>query len=335
MSSGPTARGRYRPREATGFAPALRHLTGTGPIRPVPSPPVQRYGFLLRRKWVILTVLVVIGTFAMVWAGFWQLRRLHGRQAMNNEIRARTEAVVSPASQWLPAGESLDDAKRDAEWRVVQATGTYDPAGQVLIRNRSFDGSRRATTSSRPCGWLTARRCSSTAGGSRSAPRSASRRTSPRRRRAPSPSKVACGAPRSEGRSARPTRATVSSPSSPASTSPVFDSSSTYPRAPAYVELTAQEPAPSQPLPRLIPLPELDDGPHFAYAVQWFIFSTLAVVGWVLVVRRQLKQDERDTRPEGSCTPEPGTRTSGIRSFRWPGPRHGRRRPPRWPSPGR
>ena len=71
-----------------GSRPALRHLTGTGPTRPVPSPPVQRYGFLLRRKWVILTVLVVIGTFAMVWAGFWQLRRLHGRQAVNHEIRS-------------------------------------------------------------------------------------------------------------------------------------------------------------------------------------------------------------------------------------------------------
>ena len=37
---------------------------------------------------------------------------------------------------------------------------------------------------------------------------------------------------------------------------------------------------------RLEPVP-LDDGPHFSYAVQWFGFATVALVGGVVMVRRK------------------------------------------------
>jgi cytochrome oxidase assembly protein ShyY1 len=36
-----------------------------------------------------------------------------------------------------------------------------------------------------------------------------------------------------------------------------------------------------------IPLPELSDGPHLSYAVQWFLFATIAVVGYVVLLRRE------------------------------------------------
>ena len=38
-----------------------------------------------------------------------------------------------------------------------------------------------------------------------------------------------------------------------------------------------------------LPLPSLDEGPHFSYAIQWFLFCGLAVIGWVLVVRKTAK----------------------------------------------
>lgn len=39
----------------------------------------------------------------------------------------------------------------------------------------------------------------------------------------------------------------------------------------------------------LVPLdaPTLDDGPHLSYAVQWFIFGTIALVGGVLLFQRE------------------------------------------------
>ena len=44
------------------------------------------------------------------------------------------------------------------------------------------------------------------------------------------------------------------------------------------------QPEPDSILP--VPPPELSEGPHLGYAVQWFIFSAIAVVGYPLVLRR-------------------------------------------------
>jgi cytochrome oxidase assembly protein ShyY1 len=35
-----------------------------------------------------------------------------------------------------------------------------------------------------------------------------------------------------------------------------------------------------------VPPPELSEGPHLGYAAQWFIFSTIALVGYPIVLRR-------------------------------------------------
>lgn len=39
--------------------------------------------------------------------------------------------------------------------------------------------------------------------------------------------------------------------------------------------------------PRPLPAPELDNGPHLGYAVQWFAFATIALVGWFTLVLRR------------------------------------------------
>lgn len=38
---------------------------------------------------------------------------------------------------------------------------------------------------------------------------------------------------------------------------------------------------------RVPPLPALDDGPHLSYALQWFSFAAIALVGGVLLTRRE------------------------------------------------
>ena len=35
-----------------------------------------------------------------------------------------------------------------------------------------------------------------------------------------------------------------------------------------------------------MPPPDLSEGPHLAYSVQWFIFSAIAVIGYPLVLLR-------------------------------------------------
>jgi cytochrome oxidase assembly protein ShyY1 len=60
------------------------------------------------------------------------------------------------------------------------------------------------------------------------------------------------------------------------------------PVVPMYIELAASEPAEAGPFPVPVDAPELTEGPHLSYAVQWFIFATCVGVGWVFAVRRSI-----------------------------------------------
>jgi surfeit locus 1 family protein len=64
---------------------------------------------------------------------------------------------------------------------------------------------------------------------------------------------------------------------------------SPYPLARYVVQLLPAQRAPQYPQ-RLAP-PELDEGPHLGYAVQWFSFATIGVIGWLLAVLKRKKGD--------------------------------------------
>jgi cytochrome oxidase assembly protein ShyY1 len=63
-----------------------------------------------------------------------------------------------------------------------------------------------------------------------------------------------------------------------------------------YIDAFASDPRDS---PALDPVaqPDLGEGPHLAYAVQWFIFSVCAAVGWVLAVRHSAAKRRRREPP--------------------------------------
>jgi surfeit locus 1 family protein len=52
-----------------------------------------------------------------------------------------------------------------------------------------------------------------------------------------------------------------------------------YPIAPFFVVALPESETPSQTTPVRLPLPALDEGPHKSYAIQWFSFATIAIVG--------------------------------------------------------
>jgi surfeit locus 1 family protein len=53
---------------------------------------------------------------------------------------------------------------------------------------------------------------------------------------------------------------------------------------PFVIELETPDPAAG--LPRRWPLPALDNGPHLSYAIQWFSFALIALVGTAVLIRR-------------------------------------------------
>ena len=59
-----------------------------------------------------------------------------------------------------------------------------------------------------------------------------------------------------------------------------------YEVAPLPLRLTDQSPPQPGDLPRPEPPPELSEGPHLSYAIQWFSFAAIALVGAVILHRR-------------------------------------------------
>jgi hypothetical protein len=47
-----------------------------------------------------------------------------------------------------------------------------------------------------------------------------------------------------------------------------------------FVDLSSESPAPAQAL-EPVELPELDNGPHFFYGLQWWFFGVLAIFGFL------------------------------------------------------
>jgi surfeit locus 1 family protein len=49
-------------------------------------------------------------------------------------------------------------------------------------------------------------------------------------------------------------------------------------------------------LPRRVPPPALDEGPHFSYAIQWFSFAVIGIVGWIALLVRRNEAAENPSR---------------------------------------
>ena len=61
------------------------------------------------------------------------------------------------------------------------------------------------------------------------------------------------------------------------------------PIAPMYVDLLSSTPAePASVSP--VAFPSLSEGPHLSYTIQWFIFTICVAVGWVLAIRKSVRE---------------------------------------------
>ena len=58
---------------------------------------------------------------------------------------------------------------------------------------------------------------------------------------------------------------------------------------PVWLQLETQDPEQGD-MPTPVQPTELDDGPHLGYAFQWFTFTTIALIGYPLILRRRARQ---------------------------------------------
>jgi cytochrome oxidase assembly protein ShyY1 len=234
---------------------------------------------------VVVVAIAVAIAATCVGLGFWQLRRLHDRRASNALIRShRAGSVVDVTSASQPLGRLT--------YRPADATGRYDAADEVLVFGRALNeepghlvvtplvlGDGSAVLVIR--GWVPFEM-----------------QTPPARQAAPPRGPVSVkgyfvpdegdgrGVPEDGVIRALDVRGI-------ASTLP-------YDVAALPIQLRAQDPPQTADLPRPYPLPELSEGPHLSYAIQWFLFAMIALIGGVVLFRRD-RADVREDRGSRSA----------------------------------
>jgi surfeit locus 1 family protein len=210
----------------------------------------------------------VIGAVVCVRLGFWQLDRLEHRRAANAAIEAGLAAAPGEAT------DLLRDDPATLAYRPAIATGTYDPSGELVLYGRSLDG-RPGDHVLTPLVLDDGTRLLVDRGWIPFAPA----RTVPLTGVAAAPS----GPVRVTGVLRASESGDAFGDQAPADADVVRAVNLDELRArdpglaPAYLQLTAQDPAQPEPIPA--PIEPLGDGPHLSYAIQWFAFATIAVVG--------------------------------------------------------
>ncbi len=227
--------------------------------------------FLVSRRWLLFLAVVLLLAYACLLLGRWQWHRLESKKTNNAIIRTNESAAPVPVEQVLREGQDPDSSQ---QYAVVSATGTYDVAKTIIIRYRTDDHGAAGVdvvvplvTSSGTAllvdrGWVATSNQGLTDPSQVPAP--------------PSGTVTVTGSVRrdADGSSAQvvdgSARAVSSARIQPAIGIPVYG---------GFVDLKTETPAPATPL-EAADLPDLSNGPHFFYALQWWFFGLLALFGF-------------------------------------------------------
>jgi surfeit locus 1 family protein len=240
---------------------------------------------------LLMTLLVIAGATVLSGLGSWQWSRLNQRLAHNERINARLSAAPIPLDS-----EAIDPETFDYQWVTVR--GMFDPTQEILLRSRSYQGATGYNI-------ITPLRLS----GSDSAVL-VNRGWIPLTERAPEArSRFAppTGEVMIEGVARRSQEPAEDGPQDPPLgpdrprldawfrvTIPRIQEQIDYPLLPVFVE---QQPEPGAPaLPARQATTDLGPGSHMSYALQWYSFAIILVVGYVVLMRQQAKRVTTDNR---------------------------------------
>lgn len=250
-----------------------------------------------RRAWIF----VIAGMVAVVCIrlGFWQLDRLQQRRAFNDSVRAGQSAPPERVDLLVDQAHGQVDA---LEYRRADASGRYDPSQEVILYGRTLDGEPGnhvltplvlggdiALLVDR--GWVPYEADTAPVGGELAPPAGRTR-------------VVGTLVPPDRSESPEPDAAPVETVGQVDLA--VLDAQMPYRLLPVYLLAGQQEPPQVGGLPAPAPLPELTEGPHLSYAVQWFGFAAIALVGSLVLARRDRRPYEPASRSDGAhATNEP------------------------------
>ena len=245
------------------------------------------FTFLRRPRWLAAHVVALTAILVFVGLGMWQLRRHDERSDLNSRIEDRIAASPADLSSLLTATDDV----ASLEYRRASVLGEYLVDEEVILQARSLDG---------------------VSGHHVLTPMALSDGTAVIVDRGWVPIDVA-----------GPPVPVATPPTGPAtvtgvirltqkrgSLGPVDPPTGTLERvsrvdldrlqqqmsrelAPVFLDLSEQSP-PQTGLPRVLPPPETDTGPHLSYAVQWFVFAGVVLISYpVLMVRTAAQAGRR------------------------------------------
>lgn len=231
---------------------------------------------------MFLLAVVVMG-WGTWWLGEWQFGRLDERKDRNAIVAANEKRAPVPVTDVLAPGRPV--AEND-EWRLVTVTGEYDADDTVVVRYRTRESApgvevvvplvtADGTAVVVDRGWFA----------------TDDPEIGPDQLPAPPEGEVTVtGWVRADGTgdstrvTGRSTRAISSEEIGEAIDRPVLT---------GFLALKAEDPGPAEEL-EPVELPELGEGPHFFYGLQWWFFGVLAAGGF-----GYLAWDERKHGPRG------------------------------------
>ena len=259
------------------------------------------------KRWIGLVIFAVVLVGAFLRLGDWQLERREQKQQRNDVLVSQQQAPVATFEEVFGDVVTADDA-----FRRVRVQGTFDPDHQLQVRYRTNEGVSGyevvVPLHTNTGQWVLVERGSA-----------------PRPNSGPLPDPASIPAPptgvvtvegyvlpaepgpedavRPEGGSVRLV--------DPAAIGAWAD----LPLVDGYLSTTSMTPSQDG---GLVPvaLPEMSEGPHMAYAVQWFSFAVIGVVGTFILIGKDAREmlTHRRRRPgsedPGPAGPEDSTATA-------------------------
>jgi len=241
------------------------------------------YAFAKTPRWLAGHALFAVLLTIFVFAGFWQVSRYQQRSAVNNAVTSRQDVEAIEIGALLANTEPTE-----AEYRTVLVSGEFD-GPDVILRSQALDGSPgcniltklvkpdgRAVIVNR--GWIPLKACEAPEEAAITPPTEALTVTG-RVRQSRQRGRFGAIDP-AEGVLSIMARVDLDR----------LQQQIEQPLEAVYVEQVT--PTTEGLLVRL-PEPATDGGPHLGYAVQWFSFAAVAIVGYPIVLRNQARESRK------------------------------------------
>jgi cytochrome oxidase assembly protein ShyY1 len=224
------------------------------------------------------TLIALILVALCIWAAQWQFQRGIDRQDRNDTIEAQLTLPTLDITE-IPSKDNSQIEK--FEWRTINATGTFKSDQQILLKNRYFEGkygyevlTRYSLSDGRfvwvDRGWVIAGKDAQTAPKVTTVPKG----------------EVSIVA-RVRLDKSLPVGAFFALPTSGTGMISKLNAQTGFASEGFYLDLISGSnssltpEAPAQ-------IPQLSDGPHLAYSLQWVFFGGLVVYGRILIRRGQI-----------------------------------------------